>query len=193
MSADFPSSSFTGYASKLTSCLESQDWNAVDQLAVELLRAWKEGRHVYICGNGGSAANAIHWANDLLYVIAKSGGRGIRIVALPANAAVLTCLGNDINYEEIFSAQLKVFGKKDDLLIALSGSGNSPNIIRALKQGGEIGMKTCALLGFSGGACKELADIVVHFQMHDMQVVEDMQLVVCHMLAQALEKLQPKE
>ena len=193
MLPQIPPSSFPGYARKLISCLENQDWKAVDQLAAELLHAWREGSHVYICGNGGSAANAIHWANDLLYVIAKSGGKGIRIIALPANSSVLTCLGNDLSYEEVFSAQLRVFARKGDLLIALSGSGNSPNIIRALKQAGELGMKTCALLGFSGGACKDLAQIVVHFQMNDMQVVEDMQLAVCHMLAQALEKHQPTE
>lgn len=190
MSPDSVKSSFADYASRLASALKNQDWSHVDALEQELFRAWKEGSHVYICGNGGSAANAIHWANDMLYVIAKEGGPGMRIMALPANSSALTCLANDLGYDHVFSAQLATFGKKGDVLIALSGSGNSPNIVRALKQASEIGMKSFALLGFSGGACKSLADVVIHFPLDDMQIVEDLQLVVCHMLAQALAKKQ---
>jgi D-sedoheptulose 7-phosphate isomerase len=190
MPPDTSKSSFSEYSIKLISALKNQDWSSVDTLEKELFRAWKEGRHVYICGNGGSAANAIHWANDMLYVIAKSGGPGMRILALPANTSVMTCLANDIGYDQVFSAQLATFGKKGDVLIALSGSGNSPNIVRALKQAAELEMKSFALLGFSGGACKELADVVIHFAIDDMQIVEDLQLVVCHMLAQALAKKQ---
>ena len=183
-------SSFSDYSIKLISALKNQDWSQVDTLEKELFRAWKEGSHVYICGNGGSAANALHWANDMLYVIAKMGGPGMRIIALPANSSAMTCLANDLGYDQVFSAQLATFGKKGDVLIAMSGSGNSPNIVRALKQASELGMKSFALLGFSGGACKELADVVIHFAVDDMQIVEDMQLVVCHMLAQALAKKQ---
>ncbi len=190
MTPNASTSSFSDYAARLGSALKNQDWNSVGALEKELFRAWKEGSHVYICGNGGSAANALHWANDMLYVIAKSGGPGMRIMALPANPSAMTCLANDLGYDHVFSAQLATFGKKDDVLIALSGSGNSPNIIRALKQSRELGMKSFALLGFSGGACRELADVVIHFALDDMQIVEDMQLVVCHMLAQALAKKQ---
>jgi D-sedoheptulose 7-phosphate isomerase len=190
MPPDAVTTSFSDYAIKLISALKNQDWSGVDTLEKELFRAWKGGSHVYICGNGGSAANALHWANDMLYVIAKAGGPGMRIMALPANTAAMTCLANDIGYDHVFSAQLATFGKKGDVLIALSGSGNSPNIVHALKQAGELEMKSFALLGFSGGACKELADVVIHFAIDDMQIVEDMQLVVCHMLAQALAKKQ---
>jgi len=183
-------SDFSDYSIKLISALDKQDWSDVDTLEKELLRAWKEGSHIYICGNGGSAANALHWANDMLYVIAKAGGAGMRIMALPANTSAMTCLANDLGYDQVFSAQLATFGKKGDVLIALSGSGNSPNIVRALKQAGELEMKSFALLGYSGGACKELADVVIHFAVDDMQIVEDLQLVVCHMLARALAKKQ---
>lgn len=190
MSPESATSSFTDYAARLASALKSQDWSGVETLENELVRAWKDGSHVYICGNGGSAANAIHWANDMLYVIAKEGSPGLRIMALPANSSVLTCLGNDIGYDRVFSAQLATFGKKGDILIALSGSGNSPNIVHALEQSRESGMKSFALLGFSGGKCKALADTVIHFEINDMQIVEDMQLAVCHMLAQSLAKKQ---
>lgn len=190
MSPEAVTSSFTNYAERLASALKDQDWSGVEALENELLRAWSDGSHVYICGNGGSAANAIHWANDMLYVIAKEGGPGLRITALPANPSVLTCLGNDIGYDRVFSAQLATFGKKGDILIALSGSGNSPNIVHALEGARDLGMKSFALLGFSGGQCKALAGTVIHFAINDMQIVEDMQLTVCHMLAQSLAKKQ---
>jgi D-sedoheptulose 7-phosphate isomerase len=155
-------------------------------LANDLHQAWQDGRRVFICGNGGSAANAIHWANDFLYPIAKSGGKGMKMSALPANVSVLTCLANDIGYDEIFAAQLATEAEQGDILIVLSGSGNSPNIIKALKQARASGMKSFALLGYSGGVCKELADVILHFPVDDMQLVEDLQLIVGHMLLQVL-------
>jgi len=170
----------------LAQTLRGQDWQGVTVLANDLAAAWDEGRRVFVCGNGGSAANAIHWANDFLYPIAKSGGKGIKMTALPANASVLTCLANDIGYDNIFSTQLATEGEPGDLLIVLSGSGNSPNIIKALEQARLSKIRSFALLGYSGGQCKDLADVVLHFPIEDMQVVEDLQLVVGHMLLQAL-------
>jgi D-sedoheptulose 7-phosphate isomerase len=186
MSYPLTASSFGDYAGRLSAALASQDWDVVTPLANDLRQAWVDGRRVFICGNGGSAANAIHWANDFLYPIAKSGGKGMKMSALPANVSVLTCLANDIGYDEIFAAQLATEAERGDILIVLSGSGNSPNIIKALEQARASGMKSFALLGYSGGACKELADVILHFQVDDMQIVEDLQLIVGHMLLQAL-------
>ena len=186
MSRAFTVSAFQDYASKLTDALARQDWQSATALADELAAAWREGRRVFICGNGGSAANAIHWANDFLYPVAKSGGKGMKMSALPANVSVLTCLANDIGYDNVFAAQLATEAEPGDLLIVLSGSGNSPNVIKALGQAKVSKMKSFALLGYSGGACKDLADVVLHFPIDDMQVVEDMQLIVGHMLLQAL-------
>lgn len=186
MSRNAETSFFTSYAGRLNEALTAQDWRSAAVLADELTAAWRDGRRVFICGNGGSAANAVHWANDFLYPIAKAGGKGMKMSALPANVAVLTCLANDIGYDEIFSHQLATEAGPGDILIVLSGSGNSPNIVKALKQAKTSRMKSFALLGYSGGACKELADIVLHFPVEDMQIVEDLQLVVGHMLLQAL-------
>ena len=147
---------------------------------------------VFICGNGGSAGNAIHIANDYLYGIAKRPGGGLRVNALSANPAVLTCLANDIGYEHIYSEQLSVMANADDLLIVLSGSGNSPNIVAALEQAKAMNIKSYALLGFSGGRSKELADVAIHFPIDDMQISEDLQLIVGHMLMQWLYKNRPK-
>lgn len=158
----------------------------VPVLAQAFKDAWDSGNTIYLCGNGGSAGNAIHLANDFTYGAGVSRGIGLRIEALPANAAVITCLANDIGYENIFSEQLRVKANKGDVLVAFSGSGNSPNIVNALKMGNEKGMKTFAVLGYSGGKCKELAQVPMHFEIDDMQVAEDLQLIIGHMVMQWL-------
>jgi len=145
---------FSDYARRLQFLLQSSNWDGVVRLAEELQDCWRTGRQVFICGNGGSAGNAIHLANDFLYGISKAKGSGLRVAALPANSSVLTCLANDVGYDEIFSYQLAVQARKDDVLIVLSGSGNSPNIVNALEQAKEMGLKTFAILGYSGGKAK---------------------------------------
>ena len=113
-------------------------------------------------------------------------GSGLRVSALPANSSVLTCLANDEGYESIFSMQLAVLGRRDDVLIALSGSGNSPNIVKALEQAKAMGIRSYAILGYSGGKAKALADVPIHFPVDDMQISEDLQLIVGHMIMQWL-------
>ena len=180
------------YASRLGGVLASSDWSGVAQLARDMHECWAAGRQVFFCGNGGSAGNAIHLANDFLYGIAKRTGGGMKVQALSANSAVITCLANDVGYERIYSEQLAVLGQSGDLLIVLSGSGNSPNIIRVMEQAKEMGVKTCAILGYTGGRCKSLADVAIHFPVDDMQISEDMQLVVGHMLMQWLYENRPE-
>jgi D-sedoheptulose 7-phosphate isomerase len=177
---------FTNYAERLTATLVQADWRLVAPLAEAMLQCWQLGRQVFICGNGGSAGNAIHLANDFLYGIAKQSGRGLKATALSANSAIITCLANDVGYHAIYSEQLAVLGSEGDLLITLSGSGNSPNILEVLKKANEKKIMSCAILGYTGGEAKELADIVLHFPVHDMQIAEDIQLIVGHMLMQYL-------
>jgi D-sedoheptulose 7-phosphate isomerase len=168
------------------------DWTGVAALAMDLHRCWREGRSVFICGNGGSAGNAIHLANDYLYGIAKGTGLGIRVQALSANAAVLTCLANDVGYDSVFSSQLAVQGRAGDVLLVFSGSGNSPNVVRAIEQAKAMAIKSYAVLGFGGGACKKIADVPIHFAIDDMQMAEDLQLVVGHMIMQWLQANPPQ-
>ena len=97
---------FKDYSARLHSVMDSYDWGNVEPLANAVERCWKDGRQVFLCGNGGSAGNAIHLANDYLYGIAKETGKGLKVQALPANSAVMTCLGNDVGYDSIFSEQL---------------------------------------------------------------------------------------
>ena len=162
--------------------------NCIPVLGEALQGAWRNQNMIYLCGNGGSAGNAIHLANDFLYgagVNSGSGG-GLRVEALSANPAILTCLANDLGYEQIYAEQIRVKAQSGDVLIALSGSGNSPNIIKALEAGNSIGMKTFAILGYSGGRCKEIAMHPIHFKIDDMQIAEDLQLIVGHMCMQWL-------
>jgi D-sedoheptulose 7-phosphate isomerase len=182
---------FADYSRRLNDVLVSADLTGAARLADELADCWRTGRHVYICGNGGSAGNAVHLANDFLYGISKTLGSGLRVTALPANTSVLTCLANDEGYEHIFSMQLAVNARQGDVLIALSGSGNSPNIVRAMEQAKSMGMITYAILGYTGGKAKALADVPIHFEVQDMQIAEDMQLIVGHMLMQWLYANQP--
>ncbi len=183
---------FPAYAARLGGVLGSSDWSAVSLLAHDVLAAWKEGRQLFLCGNGGSAGNAVHLANDFVYGVAKRPGGGIRAIALPANTSVLTCLGNDLGYDRIFSEQLAVQGREGDILVALSGSGNSPNIVSAIEQARAMKIKSYAILGYGGGRCKGLADVAIHFPIDDMQIAEDMQLVVGHMLMQWLYENRPQ-
>lgn len=183
---------FEGYAGRLQASLDSVEWAGVAQLAADIYACWIQKKQVFICGNGGSAGNAIHLANDFIYGIAKRPGGGLRVNALAANPAVITCLANDIGYERVYSEQLSVMANPNDVLIVLSGSGNSPNIIAALEQAKVMSVKSYAILGFSGGRCKQLADVPIHFPIDDMQISEDLQLIVGHMLMQWLYKNRPK-
>ena len=184
---------FQDYASRLQSVLLDSAWTGVGDLARHMEGVWKQKRQVFFCGNGGSAGNAVHLANDFVYGVAKQTGAGIKALALSANTAVMTCLANDVGYDFIFSEQLAVQGTEGDLLIALSGSGNSPNVVKALEQAKLMGIRSYAILGFSGGKCKDLADVAIHFPVDDMQISEDMQLVVGHMLMQWLCKRRREE
>ena len=186
-----PESFIVGYANRLSEVLASADWSGVSLLGKDMLEAWRSGRQVFFCGNGGSAGNAVHLANDFIYGVAKRTGGGIRAVALSANPAVMTCLANDVGYESIYSEQLAVLANEGDVLVTLSGSGNSPNILRVLEQAKAMKVKSFAVLGFTGGKAKEMADVAIHFPVDDMQIAEDLQLVVGHMLMQWLYENKP--
>ena len=185
------------YLTNLQSCFDENILSSIETLAVELRQAWIDGRNVFLCGNGGSAANAIHIANDFHYGIGACGlGQklpGLRVEALSANAGIVTCLANDTGYANIYAHQLQVKAQPDDLLIALSGSGNSSNIIRALEIAAAKRMKTFAILAFSGGRCLDLAQVPIHFAIDDMQIAEDTQMIVGHLCMQWLNRNKPSE
>jgi len=141
---------------------------------VKLAEDIKAAKRVYLAGNGGSAANAIHIANDLVAC-------GIRAHSLTADVATLTAIANDFGYEQVFARQIAVFGEPGDLLLVLSGSGKSPNILFALGKARELGVKSWGLFGAWNGlhAMAKLADCCIIFG-KDMQEAEDHQLTVGH-------------
>ena len=150
---------------------------------MELTKAISKARRVYLCGNGGSAANCIHVANDLISV-------GIKAHALTADVATLTAIANDFDYSAVFSRQLRTFAEPGDLLIALSGSGKSPNIIAALAAAKEIGVQSWAIIGAynKDTPADRLASNVIK-QGNDMQAAEEYQLFLGHEIMRQIKQL----
>ena len=120
-------------------------------------------------------------------------GARVNMNVLPAsaNTGIITCLANDTGYENIYAHQIEVKCRRDDILIALSGSGNSRNIVKAIEKANNKGCKTYAVVGFTGGVCKEIARNVIHFEVDDMQIAEDTQLVAGHLCMQWLSRHKP--
>lgn len=176
------------YKHRVMDAISKIPTESVSRLADAVLDAWERKRQVFLIGNGGSAGNAIHLANDFLYGVCKQLGSGIRVHALTANSSILTCLANDEGYENIFSHQLQVHANPGDILIALSGSGNSPNILRALEIAAKLEIESYAVLGFNGGKAKFLAKYPIHCEVDDMQISEDIQLIIGHMIMQRIYK-----
>lgn len=173
------------YKSGIFGMLNEFNTQPLDDLANELNRCWRDKKQIFVCGNGGSAANADHAANDLVYGL-NPNGEGINAHSLCANFSVNSCAANDTGYENIFAHQIRVMTKPEDLLIVFSGSGNSENIIRAIELAKELEVRTAGVLGFDGGRAKDLLDIPIHFPINDMQISEDLQMIVIHVLMQYL-------
>lgn len=181
----------TDYLDGARAALARLDPLAVQRLAMQIHSVWSAGGQVLLCGNGGSAANAIHLCNDLIYGVAPGSADGVRALALCANQAVMTCLANDTAYDQVFAYQVAVHGRPGDLLIVFSGSGNSPNVVNALVEARRRGLHTAAVLGFSGGRCLALAEVAVHVPVDDMQIAEDCQQTIGHLVTRWLEANRP--
>lgn len=174
------------YLKKINSAFTKEVEKNIQQLAIDLNNCWKKNKNIFICGNGGSAANAMHIANDFTYGAGIKKKGGLKIEALTSNSSIITCLANDIGYENIFSQQLKVKANKGDLLIILSGSGNSLNVVNAINFAKKNKIKSFSILGYDGGECKKISDCSIHFDVNDMQVSEDLQLITGHLCMQWL-------
>ncbi|MBM6885160.1 D-sedoheptulose-7-phosphate isomerase [Pseudoflavonifractor phocaeensis] len=141
----------------------------------------RKGR-IYICGNGGSAATASHFQNDFNKGVSEYIEVPFRFHCLNDNVATLMAIANDIGYEEVFRFQLRNNLEENDVLVAISGSGNSPNVIHAVEYAKEHGCKIIGLTGFSGGKLKELSDISLHAPVNSMQVTEDIHMIFDHLM-----------
>lgn len=172
----------SGYFSDVKSTLDAVDTKAVSGAMNALLDAYERGAEVYCFGNGGSAATAIHMLNDFNKGISYGLEKKFRFHCLNDNIAMLTAISNDLGYENVFVTQLEGRLKAGDVAVAISGSGNSANIIRAVEYAKEQGCVVIGVSGYDGGKLHQLADYSMHAPIDDMQVVEDVHLIFNHMM-----------
>jgi D-sedoheptulose 7-phosphate isomerase len=174
------------YITNLIEVLNVVDQRQIDD-AVDLIKEkWLKGRNVFTIGNGGSALTAQHFVNDWSKSISLSSENKFKGRALVDNVGLVLSYANDISYGSIFAEQLKVYGEAQDLLIAISGSGNSENIINAVKYAKDHEIDTLGLCGFDGGLLKPLCDNVLWAEVNDMQIVEDVHMIFGHLVMQRL-------
>jgi D-sedoheptulose 7-phosphate isomerase len=161
-------------------------FDAVDRVVEVLEQARLAGQTVFICGNGGSAATASHFGNDLAKRTTVPGQPRFRVISLTDNNAIMTALSNDIGYDVVFSEQLIPLVRSGDVVIGISGSGNSPNVLNAMRVASEAGATTIGFCGFDGGQLKAMVDIPVHVPSDVMPMVEDAHLMLEHAICERL-------
>ncbi|MBP7829638.1 MAG: SIS domain-containing protein [Kiritimatiellae bacterium] len=165
------------------------DLRTVERFIDLLEAAYRDGRAVYFIGNGGSAANASHFAEDLsMGAMPDLEGKRFRVLSLTDNTSYITALANDKGFDRVFELQLRQFGQKGDLLVVISGSGNSPNVVRAAEYAKSIGMIVVALTGFDGGKMRALADLNVHVPHPNMCQSEAVHSILQHLVADLLKE-----
>ena len=171
------------YLDYLTSVLKTIDAREIGQFIETLLDARERGATIYFIGNGGSTATASHFANDIA-IGTNSYEKPFRAVSLTDSNAIITAVGNDFGFEEIFVRQLRVLGRAGDVVVAISASGNSPNLIRAFDYAKSIGIKTVAITAFDGGKIKQMADEGVHVPTAPKEYgpAEDAHMVLDHLV-----------
>ena len=191
MTAKFPSRKYPGagafiadYAQSIAAALTSVRATEIDRAVAALKHAIRGDRLIFACGNGGSAAIANHLTCDCSKGIATDTTLRPRVISLSATVELITAIANDVEYAEIFAHQLKNAARPGDVLITISSSGNSENVVRALAWARDNGMTTIALSGFSGGRSAAVADISLHVAAENYGVVEDIHQALMHVLAQ---------
>ncbi|HEY3284905.1 MAG TPA: SIS domain-containing protein [Armatimonadota bacterium] len=170
------------YLTGVADALSGIPRDALGQVLRRFEEAQDQGRQVFTLGNGGSAMTASHIVCDFQKSLCGPDGLGLRAMALTDSLSLITAWANDADYTQVFARQVKVLAKPGDLLLAISGSGNSPNVLRAVEQANEMGLVTLGLTGFDGGKLKDLAQTALVVPSHNMQVVEDAHMVVCHLI-----------
>lgn len=173
------------YLNDLCYQIKLLDLNKVNLLKKKLIT--KKNKNIFICGNGGSSSNANHISNDLMLGFGKKK-IGFKFISLCSNVAKITCIANDLSYKKIFSHQLSILGKRGDLLIVLSGSGNSDNILDAIKLAKENRIETFGIIGFDGGKARKVLDNYIHTKINDMQISEDLQLIIMNYIMKSIIK-----
>ncbi len=171
------------YKAALLEAIDRIDTGRVEQAIAWFRESLDAGHNIFVCGNGGSASTATHFTCDMLKGASYNRDARFRILALTDSIATLTAYSNDVGYDTVFVEQLKNFAKAGDLVMCISGSGNSPNVLRAMEYANSIGCKTIALTGRDGGQLGPLAQLNIQVAVPHMGRIEDAHMIVCHMIA----------
>ncbi|MGJ5817416.1 D-sedoheptulose-7-phosphate isomerase [Paludibaculum fermentans] len=171
------------YKAQLLKALDSLPLDRVEEAIAVLRAARDEDRQVFVCGNGGSAATASHFVCDMVKGSSYGRPRRFRILSLNDNLHTITAYSNDVSYECVFVEQLRNFARPGDVLICISGSGNSPNVLRAAEYANEAGLTTIGLTGRDGGQLGRLSKLQINVAEQHMGRIEDGHMVACHMIA----------
>jgi D-sedoheptulose 7-phosphate isomerase len=182
------------YINDLKSILDSIDLDSIDKLCMKILSARRSRNTIFIIGNGGSAATASHMATDLMFG-SNLSDPPLQVVSLADNNSALTATGNDLDFDQIFSRQISVLGKSKDILIAISASGNSSNLIKAVKTAKSIGIDTVGIIGFDGGKLALDVDFLIHVPTYQgaYGLSEDAHLTINHIITSILKKESKRE
>ncbi len=159
----------------------------IEKFGKIVIDCFKKGNKILVCGNGGSAADAQHFASEFVARY-KKNRRALPAIALTTDTSVLTCWSNDIGYDTVFSRQVEAFGKEGDVLVIITTSGNSKNLIEALKKAKEMKIKTIALLGKGGGLIKGLADLEIIVPSDETPRIQEAQMSVMHIVCELVEQ-----
>jgi D-sedoheptulose 7-phosphate isomerase len=174
------------YLKGLRNTIEDLDVGEIDQVCRIFKNAYDQERTIFLMGNGGSASTASHIACDINKGACLNAKKKFHVMALTDNLPVITAIANDINYDSIFLEQLKSFAKPGDVVVGISGSGNSPNVLKGIEYARQTGCTTIGVCGYDGGKLKTLVDCCFHVKINDMQIVEDLHLVLGHILMRVL-------
>ena len=172
------------YLQAVQATINNLDPEVIASFATHLENAYNNNQSIYVIGNGGSAANASHFAQDLAKGVffEKPVAKTMKAISLTDNIAHITAIANDTGYQNIFSAQLNTYAQDSDLLICISGSGNSENIVEAVKAAKQKNMFVIGVTGFDGGQLKIMADFSVHVPLHEMCTVESIHSIIFHLI-----------
>lgn len=171
------------YKAELMQAIDSIDLAKVNQAIEWLAEAREARRRIFVCGNGGSASTASHFACDMVKGASYNRPSRFRIMALTDQLPTITAYANDVSYDCVFAEQLKNFAEPGDVFIAISGSGNSPNVLRAMEYANSVGCRTIALTGRDGGILGPMAQLNIQAPVPHMGRIEDAHMIVCHMIA----------
>lgn len=174
------------YLNDLQKALEMFSFTSFKYIVEEVKHACKKQGRIFVMGNGGSAATASHLACDLSFVATRKRNSPILVTCLNDNIPTMLAIANDISYNAVFSDQLIDIVADDDLVIGISGSGNSLNVLQAIRHANSRGAITIGITGFSGGTLKNICDYVFQAASDNMQIIEDVHLTFCHMLMRSL-------